>query len=1168
MSLLSLLAAVAVQSAVTNGVEVRWFEDMMPAKDGVKLYTYGAVPKEGVRCPVVIERNPYVKERRIDGPAFARGQTDALKRGYAHVVQHVRGAGVSEGKRVPYEHEREDGLALLEYVRKLPWYNGEIYLAGGSYLSTVHWTYLDTNPPDVKGAFLAIQEVDRYNVCYRNGFFKTALHGGWFVKEFWKTDHELTRNRDVKFSDFPLIDFATRYWGRPEPSFDNVIRHPRPDDPFWKSFEIGSGIDCRFALLKSTMPVLLKTGFYDIYTEGICDMWRETPAARRANCALLIDAYDHGGRLSAEMKGTLGEFPDGARADERVEAMDWFDAIRAGRPCSGAATNRTRYYALWENAWHEADALTDGPRRIAFRLGEGERSYVYDPKRPLPSFPGSGGICFGGMRFQPEPNFRDDVLSFVLPPLAERLDVRGRMTAKLAVASDCEDTCFYVRVSVKKPDGKWYLLRDDITSLSFQLGDYAPGSKRVLAFRFADHAFRLERGDVLRVDVASASSQFAPHANVKGDQFAVREPKVAHNRVFAAESELVLHANDGGLGAPTYVDMANPGFDAIEGDVARGWSKAGPAWRAEKGAGVNGSGGFVYEASAAQHAPRPTQKVVLKPGHKYKISAQVIADGLKVDRPDSPAQGMTVLLSWHAADGKWLGECVATPAAKGRTAEWQTATGVTPDIPAATAYATVQPYVCGRGIGKGRIDNVVLERLEMKVVETVVSSAYRNEATGGTVRFGATINWSDEFPAADQKPIFVYVGRDGRPVKVEGEKVPCGAVAELDVGLFAEGTNDVVCLVRAGGKTIGSAKTPFAHVRELPRRRAYVDAKKRLIVDGKPFFPLGLYTGRMTPETVAAYARSPFNCVGPYGTYDKEMLDVYERHGLKVIYSLCYAPEREASYFPMLRKKVTAFAKDHPAVIGWYICDEPTLGRIPGLLAWRREIEEMDGGDHPIWGCLAQVSDTRHFTGVFDVLGIDPYPVPSTSVARVTKFSRRAVEGMFGTKAMWNIPQTFAWGWLGRRENQGQRAPTKLEMSNMFWQMIAGGANGLVGYSYSQITDRNEDPDDKAAPYFAKVCAAAAEVRAYERVLLADGEPPRLSASDGRLACRAWREADCRTYVLAVNTTEQPLKATVSLSESFAKIVNPEFGASPSLDGSRLSYDLPALGYVMVRLAK
>lgn len=162
--------------------------------------------------------------------------------------------------------------------------------------------------------------------------------------------------------------------------------------------------------------------------------------------------------------------------------------------------------------------------------------------------------------------------------------------------------------------------------------------------------------------------------------------------------------------AVTYVDLTNPGFDAIEGDVVQGWSKAGPAWRAEKGAGVNGSGGFVYEAKVAQHAPRPTQKVVLKPGHKYRITAQVIADGLKVERPDSPAQGMTVILSWHAADGKWLGECVATPAAKGTTAEWQTATGITPDIPETAAYATVQPYACGHGSARDVLTTSFLSR--------------------------------------------------------------------------------------------------------------------------------------------------------------------------------------------------------------------------------------------------------------------------------------------------------------------------------------------------------------------------------------------------------------------------------------------------------------------------
>ena len=529
------------------------YSSMVGMPDGVRLYTYGSRPADGVKCPIVIQRNPYVKEQPVDLAQFGRGQQATLKRGYARVIQHCRGAGLSEGVRVPYENERADGLALLDWVRKLPWYNGEIYLEGGSYLSSVHWAYLDTDPKDVKGAFLAIQEVDRYNVCYRNGFFKVGLHGGWFTREYHKTDHALMRNSDVSFAEFPLEAFSTRFWGRPEPAFDNVIRHPRRDDPFWTSDEPGSGADYRHALQKSSMPILLKTGFYDIYTEGLCDMWREISAARRANCALLIDAYDHGGTLNPSMKGTKGEFPGGARKDEGVEALDWFDAIRAaakeGRPfkgTKGAEANRTRYYALWENAWRTEPSLADGARKISLRLGTGTRNYTYDPKRPAPVFPGSGGICFGGMRLQPKPDFRDDVVSFLLPPLVERFDVRGRMTLDLAVASDCEDTCFYARVSVNKGDGKWYLLRDDITTLSrgrpCAVGDasHPTGTKALVSFRFADHAFRLEPGDVLRVDVSSANSQFAPHGNVKGPQFAVTEPKVAHNAVFAEASRLTL----------------------------------------------------------------------------------------------------------------------------------------------------------------------------------------------------------------------------------------------------------------------------------------------------------------------------------------------------------------------------------------------------------------------------------------------------------------------------------------------------------------------------------------------------------------------------------------------------------------------------------------------------
>ena len=115
------------------------------------------------------------------------------------------------------------------------------------------------------------------------------------------------------------------------------------------------------------------------------------------------------------------------------------------------------------------------------------------------------------------------------------------MEAELSVSSDCEDTCFYIRLSVDKGDGNWILLRDDITSIAYD-SPYKIGERRLLRFRFADHAFRLSKGDRLRVDVASANSQFAPHPNVAGAAFAVKSPRVANNTVYADDSRIIIHA--------------------------------------------------------------------------------------------------------------------------------------------------------------------------------------------------------------------------------------------------------------------------------------------------------------------------------------------------------------------------------------------------------------------------------------------------------------------------------------------------------------------------------------------------------------------------------------------------------------------------------------------------
>jgi hypothetical protein len=67
------------------------------------------------------------------------------------------------------------------------------------------------------------------------------------------------------------------------------------------------------------------------------------------------------------------------------------------------------------------------------------------------------------------------------------------MKAKLTVESNCSDTSFYARISIKKREYT-YVLRHDITSLCYQLGDYRENSMARLDFCFDEHAFLIKEG--------------------------------------------------------------------------------------------------------------------------------------------------------------------------------------------------------------------------------------------------------------------------------------------------------------------------------------------------------------------------------------------------------------------------------------------------------------------------------------------------------------------------------------------------------------------------------------------------------------------------------------------------------------------------------------------------
>ena len=526
----------------------RFQEYFVEMADGVKLYTWVVLPEKAGRYPVIVCRNPYV-ETKADPAEYQ----DYDPMGYARVFQHCRGCGASEGDCIPYINERNDGLALLAWIRKQDFYNGELFLAGQSYLASVHYSYLNTDPSDVKAAFLAVQDSERYNIIYRNGFLKTGLHGNWAVRMYRKSAGLVKNIVNESWQTRPLKGITSTLCGEWNQQLEDEMSHPDSRDVYWQTPAGGS--DYSGAVTKSHIPVHLATSWYDIYTEGVCDMWESLPPERKKDCTLVITPYGHSFNKADNV---LLKFPD-ATLSENLSTppeINWFEHFRINRELEFVQRGKVIYYTMFENRWHCAEHLPSGQKKtelfltperelVSEKPSGGSLTYCYNPYAPA-SF--KGGVCnnFGGMQIQDPPNSRYDILSFITGELPEMI-CNGQIELELEVSTTAPDSCFYARLDlVKSENGEEiaYSLRDDIDSVCRQHPEYRPDDKVVLKFRFAPHSFKIGAGEKLRLDVSSSCvPHFLVHPNRKGAMTEQTGADIADNTLYCSNSKLILFAD-------------------------------------------------------------------------------------------------------------------------------------------------------------------------------------------------------------------------------------------------------------------------------------------------------------------------------------------------------------------------------------------------------------------------------------------------------------------------------------------------------------------------------------------------------------------------------------------------------------------------------------------------
>jgi hypothetical protein len=630
---------------------------------------------------------------------------------------------------------------------------------------------------------------------------------------------------------------------------------------------------------------------------------------------------------------------------------------------------------------------------------------------------------------------------------------------------------------------------------------------------------------------------------------------------------------------------ANPSFETLDqhGQWPLEWSGDRQVFSLCRETVRSGDAALRFANDDPQRYRLATQRIELRPGAKYRICVWVKTEDLRGDE-----SGATVCVEWRDQQGQWLGG-VYPSGVKG-TRDWTRIEAVA-RLPQEARDFTLSCYVRRGMTGTAWFDDVQVVQLADPPLRTMLlAPVYRGRISAEgpeQVRVRWELNLNDyDFQPEQLRLAWELLDESGQRVDWQGGPAtappstiePPAEGAERTLAFPASGLpvgtyRLILRLLDPSGGELQSVAHRLTRVADDFRPRRTIDQQRRLLVDGQPFFPLGMYFGAIKAEDLQVYADSKFNCLMAYGSPTRQQMDLAEQHGLKVIYSIKdwyfgsrYCPPDIRSVEdeePKIRERVRAF-RDHPALLAWYLNDELPQSFMPQLNAHQRFVEEEDP-DHPTWVVLYQYREVNDYRDSFDVIGTDPYPIGRGPASDAGRWTAETFRQVHGSRPLWQVPQVF--NWANYRSvtapSDQHRTPTFDEMRSMAWQCIAEGATGLIFYSWYDI---QRNPDVPQPVQWERLKKIAAEIDRYAAVLLS-GEPAPAVHVGGETPdspCPPWlhwtaRRHEGRIYLFVVNNGDGEGRFTVTWPDAAREIVALDEDRSLGLENQRFQDELGEL---------
>ncbi len=568
---------------------------MMPMRDGIRLATDIYRPKTTEKVPIIFSRTPYNFNSWGDGEFRTRSMQrayEAVKRGYAYVIQNERGRFFSEGEWDILGTPLTDGYDAFSWMADQTWSNGKIGTLGCS--STAEWQMAVAALDHPSHAAMVPQGygagVGRVGDIYEQGnWYRGGVEQMLFFAWLYGTQHDEMKpqlpdgitqadlQRIQRFYDmapeYPRVDWSEglqhlpiqdiiKNQNGPQGVFEKMVRR-KPNDPDWYS----SGLyhdDMGFGV-----PSFWFTSWYDVSITPNLALFNHVRSLKNKEVAdnqyLVIAPTLHCRYTRATENTIVGERNVGdARLDYDGMIYGWFDYWLKGEK-NGILEKlpRVQYYTMGSNEWKTSETWPpENANMTTFYInsggnanslfGDGELTlnppeketkdnFTYDPMNPVSSYGGNvcctGNAVKGGAFDQQEMETRNDILVYTSEPLQEGIEISGFIETSIYISSDVKDTDLTVKLIDVYPDGTAYNLDETIQRVRYREGY----DKEVFMEQGKVYEVNLtplstsnffKKGHRIRIEVSSSNfPRFARNMNTGGNNFDESEGIVAHNTI-------------------------------------------------------------------------------------------------------------------------------------------------------------------------------------------------------------------------------------------------------------------------------------------------------------------------------------------------------------------------------------------------------------------------------------------------------------------------------------------------------------------------------------------------------------------------------------------------------------------------------------------------------------